>query len=310
MSSSSGENGKLDWRYEPITPGLSYACAVQRVVHVGSTRYQNVELIETEPFGLCLVLDGKIQSAASDEFIYHESLVHPVLTTHPRPESVCIAGGGEGSTAREVLRHSHVKRLVMVDLDEELVGICRKHLTGFHQGAFDDPRLQMYFDDIRSFLLSYPDYFDVIILDLPDPMKDTPTAFLYTLKFYQTLRARLKPGGMLVTQAGPATLLNHQEVFTAIHNTLEMVFPTVVPYTVQVDSFGETWGFVFASFGPSPLKLSVEQVNSSLMSDEVFGLRCYDGIQHQGLFSLPQFLRAALQNEDRIITEQTPVFIY
>ena len=98
----------------------------------------------------------------------------------------------------------------MVDLDEELVGICRKHLTGFHQGAFDDPRLKVYFDDIRSFLLSYPDYFDVIVLDLPDPIKDNPTAFLYTLKFYQMLRARLKPGGILVTQAGPATLLNHQ----------------------------------------------------------------------------------------------------
>lgn len=300
----------MEWRYEPITPGLSYACAIRRVVHVGSTLYQDVELVETEPFGMCLVLDGKIQSAESDEFIYHESLVHPALISHPRPESVCIAGGGEGSTAREVLRHSSVKRLVMVDLDEELVRICRKHLTGFHQGAFDDPRLQVCFDDIRSFLLSYPDYFDVIILDLPDPMKDNPTALLYTLNFYKILRARLKPGGMLVTQAGPATLLNHQEVFTAIYNTLKLVFPKVVPYTVHVDSFGETWGFVFASFGTSPLNLSVEQVNSNLLHDGVGGLRCYDGIQHQGLFSLPRYLRSSLHNEERVITEQTPVFVY
>ena len=127
---------------------------------MGHTLYQDVELVETEPFGVCLVLDGKIQSAESDEFIYHESLVHPALISHPRPESVCIAGGGEGSTAREVLRHSSVKRLVMVDLDEELVGICRKHLTGFHQGAFDDPRLKVHFDDIRLVNILYDDVYN------------------------------------------------------------------------------------------------------------------------------------------------------
>ena len=99
-------------------------------------------------------------------------------------------------------------------------------------------------------------------------------------------------------------------MFTAIHNTLKSVFPTVVPYTVHVDSFGETWGFVFASLGTSPLNLSVEQVDSNLSRNGVKGLRCYDGIQHQGLFSLPQYLRSSLQNEDRVITEQTPVFVY
>ena len=310
MLQDGDEEDRRTWRYEPITQSLVYGCAIREALYTGQTRYQRVELLETESFGRCLVLDGKIQSAEADEFVYHESLVHPALVAHPRPETVCIAGGGEGATAREVLRHSTVKRVSMVDLDQELVEICRQHLPGHHQGAFDDPRLRLHFADARAFLLGCPDCFDVLILDLPDPTRDSPTTLLYTLAFYQMLRSRLKPGGILVTQAGPATLLNHGEVFTAIHHTLQRVFPEVVPYTVPVESFGETWGFVLASLGPTPLDLTPKQVDSYLQCAGVEGLRLYDGIAHQGLFGLPLFLRQALEAESRVITEEHPVFVY
>jgi len=58
--------------------------------------------VDLEPFGRTLLIDGLIQSCQCDEFVYHESLVHPALLAHPNPRSVFIGGGGEGSTAREV----------------------------------------------------------------------------------------------------------------------------------------------------------------------------------------------------------------
>ena len=66
-----------------------------------------------------LLLDGKSQSAEADEFVYHELLVHLALLLHPNPKTVFIAGGGEGATAREALKHHSVEKVVMVDIDQE-----------------------------------------------------------------------------------------------------------------------------------------------------------------------------------------------
>ena len=74
----------------------------------------------------CLVLDGKMQSAAADEFVYHESLVHTAMLSHPDPKRVFIGGGGEGATLREVLRHKTVEKCTMVDIDGVAVDVCKK----------------------------------------------------------------------------------------------------------------------------------------------------------------------------------------
>ena len=85
------------------------------------TRFQRVVLADTYSFGRCLILDGELQSAQRDEFIYHESLVQPAMTLHPRPRDILILGGGEGATVREILRHPSVRRVTMVDIDGDVV---------------------------------------------------------------------------------------------------------------------------------------------------------------------------------------------
>ena len=310
MPPHSEEDDRRSWRYEPLTPDLVLGARVSRVLYSGHTAYQQVEVLETPGLGRCLVLDGKTQSAEADEFIYHEGLVHPALVAHPRPEYVCVLGGGEGATVREVLRHNTVRHVGMVDLDQEVVEVCRQFLPTLHQGAFDDPRLRIHYSDAGAFFDTCTDLFDVLVLDLADPTEGGPATMLYTRRFYETLRARLRPGGLLVTQAGPASLVNHQEVFTAICYTLRQVFPLVAPYAIPVQSFGETWGFVLASLGPSPLGMTASQVDDCLAARGVSGLRFYDGEAHPGLFSLPRFLRRALEDEDRVITEERPLFVY
>src|SRR4030066_330149 len=111
-----------------------------------------------------LILDGKIQCSESDEFIYHEALVHPAMIAHPKPETVFIAGGGEGATLREVLRHKTVKKAVMVDIDDEVTALCKKYLPEHAQGAFKDKRAEVYHVDARDFLTKSNDKSDVIIL--------------------------------------------------------------------------------------------------------------------------------------------------
>lgn len=301
---------KNKWYSEFLTPDLLMVSSIKQVLYSGRTRYQAVEILETRSFGRTLVLDGKTQSAEADEFIYHESLVHPAMISHPYPETVFVGGGGEGATLREVLRHSSVHRVVMVDLDPEVVKLCQRFLPRHHRRAFRDPRVELHFADARLFLEQYPGAFDAIILDLPDPMEGGPAYQLYTQAFYEIVKRRLKPGGVLVTQSGPAGPLNHREVFTAIHNTLEQVFPRVLPYSTHIQSFGEAWGFNIATLGTNPLVLSSRDVNLRLAQRGARGLRFYDGTTHRGLFSLPKYVRQALRKEQRVITQENPLFVF
>src|SRR5438132_332485 len=107
--------------------------------------------METAAYGKLLVLDGRIQSSQAEDFIYHEALVHPgMLACDRAPESGLVIGGGEGATLREILRYPSVRRGVMVDIDGEVVELCKQHLPEMHQGVSDDPRADVRHQEGRS----------------------------------------------------------------------------------------------------------------------------------------------------------------
>lgn len=295
------------WYYEYITPDLFLASHLTRVLYSGVTKYQRVEIIETVPFGRCLVLDGRTQSSEADEFVYHEALVQPGLTSLDNPRSVFIAGGGEGATLREVLSHSSVERVVMVDLDQEVVELCQRYLPDHHQGAFNDPRVRLVHDDALRYLEEDTTRYDFIIIDIPDPLEGGPAYLLYTQEFYALVRQRLNDGGLLVVQAGPAGPLNYQEVFTAVHNTIHSVFPIVTPYREHIPSFGSYWGFILAG-DVDPRSVLPDVIDGRLNSHVTRPLRYYDGTMHSGLFTLPKYLRDALVREERLISRDKPLY--
>ena len=297
------------WHYEHITPDLLQAERVERVVHSGRTAYQSAVIQDTACFGRSLVLDDKTQSTEADEFVYHESLVQPAMIAHPGPRRVFIAGGGEGATAREVLRHASVERVVMADIDEQVVDLCRRHLGAFHQGSFDDPRLELHHRDAMAVLEESRGGFDVAVIDVPDPLEEGPAYLLFTAEFYEMARARLAPGGLLVAQAGPTGPAFYEQCFSAVANTVDSAFPAMSAYEAFVPSFGATWGFVVGSLGSDPAALDPAGVDARLGERGIGGLRHYDGVTHTGMFALPKYLRAAMKAERRIITRDDPLFV-
>jgi len=237
---------KHSWFSDYISPDLTMLHSIKERIYSGRSKFQAVEIINTGSFGVCLILDGKIQSSEVDEFIYHEALVHPAMLTHHQPERVFIAGGGEGATLREVLAHKTVKRAVMVDIDEEVVSLCRRLLPSWHQKAFDDPRVELHFVDARKYLEESSEKFDVMIIDLVDPLEHGPARLLYTREFYQIVEQKLGPAGIMSVQAESAEWTSLDN-FTAITSTLRNVFPIARPCQVHVPSFLGLWGFVAAS---------------------------------------------------------------
>nr|CCA23198.1 spermine synthase putative [Albugo laibachii Nc14] len=306
------------WFREGLTPELYISAALKRTTFEAKSDFQTMQIIETHSFGKTLVLDGKTQSAQSDEMIYHETLVHPALLCHPNPKTVYIGGGGEFATAREVLKHKSVEKVVMVDIDELVCDMCRKELPEWNDGAYEDPRTEVYYADAHAFLKQYDGTFDVIIMDIADPIEAGPGYVLYTQEFYQYAQTKLNKNGVLVTQSGPGAMYNWNECFASIHATMKNSFNTVVPFTVDIPSFGCMWAFNLALNDDECGEKAVTSIRercakdtNTLIADRLSKpLKFYDGVSHLGIFGLPKPIREAVENETRVITIDNPVFMY
>jgi len=296
------------WFFDRISRDLIQLHRIEEVLYSGKTKFQSIEIIRTGSFGKCLVLDGKIQSSEVDEFIYHEALVQPALISHPRPETVFIAGGGEGATLREVLSHKTVQKAVMIDIDEEVIATCKKFLPEYSQGAFEDERTELRYTDARDYLAKCKEAFDVVIIDLTEPIEEGPAYLLYTQEFYQLVRERLTANGIITVQAGSAAF-TELSCFSAVYNTLKSVFPKVYPYQIDIPSFGGPWGFCLASLNLDPI-MSTTEIDKRISARGLKKLKCYDGLTHQAMFSLPRHLRNEIFKPTRLITDNEPLYIY
>jgi spermidine synthase len=275
-----------------------------KVLVSGKTRFQKYEIFENRLFGRVLLLDGRLQSTQKDEFIYHEALVHPALLAHPDPRRVLVMGGGEGATLREVLRHPGVTQAVMVDLDEELVGICKKWLPTFHEGAFDDPRAELLFAEGRSWLANQPDgSFEVIILDLTEPLEEGPALLLFTREMYELVQRKLTPGGLVALQSGSAGPLGR--LMPDLNHTLKEVFPHVMAYTAFIPSFMDLYGFQLAG-GEDLIWPLAPLLSARFQNRKLDSLRWLGPEMAAALPRLPMCIKERLIREGQVLTDAAP----
>eukprot|EP01068_Selenidium_serpulae_P002693 Selendium_serpulae@DN2621_c0_g1_i2.p1 len=244
---------KYPIRYQEfLDEKLYYSIPVLETTFSGKSSFQDLKILETEHFGKCLVMDNLMQSAESDEAVYHESLVQPAMLAHKSPKRVFVGGGAEGSTVREILRHKSVEKVVMVDLDEKAVEICKEHLHEWNAKVWTDPRVTVVYDDAKKYLQdNRQEKFDVVIMDICDPIEEGPGWTLYTKEFYESIvEHNLTSGGVFCTQSTACSVNLVTECFTVINKTLNTVFKHVEPYRTDVPSFGCPWAFHICSNEP------------------------------------------------------------
>lgn len=293
------------WMNEYITPWDIYAHGITRVIAHKRTEFQEMYIVETGAYGKALVLDGKWQSCTGDEFLYHEPLVHPAMLLHAAPRRVLILGGGEGATAREVLRWRAVERCTMVDIDGEVVEACKAHLPEMHRRCFDDPRLDVVIADALRFLDETRPEWDVIVSDLSDPIEEGPSFKLFTKETFEKTRAALAPGGVMVVQSGPVGPAE-MKLHVRLANTLAHVFQNARSYTSYVPTYASPWSFVLCADGPIDTRPDPDAIDRRLREHTTGGLRMFDGATHLGMLQLPKHLRAAIAEETEVYTLAQP----
>ncbi|MGY8663847.1 hypothetical protein Q3C01_15955 [Bradyrhizobium sp. UFLA05-109] len=296
-----------------------YSYCLRRIVHLGHTPFQAVCVAETANYGVTLFLDGMIQSAALDQELYHELLVQPAMLAHPAPRNVLVIGGGEGATIWQALRHKSVETATMVDLDSELISICRKYLKDWHRGAFDDPRCRVVFLDGREFIVNDQDLYDVIVIDLSDLVSDSPALALYTREFYLLIKERLRPGGVVAVQALRFSFADGR-AHAMLARTLKSVFEQVHTYSALIPSFLRGWGFLVASDWFDPTRLSASAMNSTIskrlevslshLTGEFFRSCCTHCSQAQRLLASdgPIFEDNKMGDLEKILAQLVPLY--
>ena len=305
------EGGVLNrkWIFKSRNDYEFHGHAIKEYLVSKQTQFQFVEIVDTYNYGKVLILDGVPQSSEYDEFIYHEALVHPVLCAHSNPKDVLIIGGGEGAVLREVLKHAFVEHVSMVDIDKELIDICRQYLTSWHCYSFDNSRAKIFFEDGRQYLRSHKHAFDCIILDLSDPFEGSPANGLFTFEFYNLVKEALKGDGVISLQAESGALL-HSDAHRRIVHTLSSVFQNVFPYYVHVPLYATYYGFVICGNENLTKESLVSDKITNILSDrKVHDLRFYDAETARGLFSIPLYLRQRNDRGVKSITDSDPLML-
>jgi spermidine synthase len=240
-----------------------------------------------------------VQSTEADEAIYHELFVHPALTIHGAPRRVLVSGAGEGATLREVLRHPSIEEILTVDLDPAVVEACREHLPTWSDGAFEDPRVTLRYEDVQHTLANATETFDAVLLDITDPVQDGPSVDLFTTRFFRSVRDALADDGIVVLQAGELDPLG-LEPSRAVRSTLLEVFDWVVFGHLHVPSFGGIWSVALA--GKQPLEANPPDLEQRYARLPKHALRVYTPTAHRAMLELPPFLAQGLQQPGRVVT--------
>jgi spermidine synthase len=280
MGFNEKERAFIEW----YPRGYGVGFKVKERLFETQTKYQRLELYETEGFGKLLVLDGTVQLVEVGEESYHEPLVHPVMLAHPNPRRVLIIGGGDGGTLREVLRHDTVERATMVEIDEMVIEVSKIYMN-VARGAFEDPRTELIVGDGVEYLRETDESFDVIIVDSTDPVG--PAKLLFSEEFYRTAYEKLNEKGLYITQAGSVYLFTN-ELLDA-YRAMKKVFDRVYYFSFPVIGYASPWSFLVG------VKGEIDFMKVDLERAKKLDLYYYDPERHETLFQMPKYVRNLLE---------------
>lgn len=280
----------MSWYTEQWSKECQFSIGYEKKLCSEKTPFQQIDFYQGREFGTFFTLDGLMMVNEKDEFIYHDMITHPAFATNPNIKRVLIIGGGDGGTAREVLRYPTVEEVVMVEIDERVFRLCQQYLPITAQGVEEDQRMKLHFEDGLAFVKNAPDRsFDLILVDSTDPI--SVGEGLFTTAFYQECYRVLNDHGILINQHESPYFAEYAENMKKAHKKIKEIFPITNVYQYHMPTYPSGhWLFGFASKTFDPIKdIKAEEWKA-------FGLKTkyYNPDLHVGAFCLPNYVREAL----------------
>lgn len=280
------------WFTEEHTKNVRFSIKVDKQLVSRQGDFQRIDVFETKEFGKILTLDGFLMVTEKDEFIYHEMITHVPMAVNPDIKKILVIGAGDGGTIRELTRYETVEHIDMVEIDREVVTVCKDYLP---QTAckLEDERVHIHYEDGLKFVRKPVNEYDLIIVDSTDPFG--PGEGLFTKEFYGNCFKALTEHGILINQHESPYYENDLNAMQRAHKNIKSVFPVSTVYQIHIPTYPSGhWLFGFASKGLSPIKdLKAEKWNG-------LGLKTkyYNTNLHLGSFALPNYVMELLEESD------------
>ncbi len=277
------------WFTEYHSPDVKMSIRTDKQLYCGKSEFQRIDVFESPEFGRFLTLDGLMMLTEKDEFIYHEMITHVAMAANPDVKSVLVIGAGDGGTIRELTRYESIEHIDMVEIDEEVVRVCREYLPQT-ASKLSDPRVTIYFEDGLRFVRTKADLYDLIIVDSTDPFG--PGEGLFTSEFYGNCYNALTADGILINQHESPYYKEDAAAMQRAHKRIREFFPICRVYQAHIPTYPSGhWLFGFASKTVDPLALDEERWNGLGLKT-----RYYNTELHKGCFAIPNYVKELLEN--------------
>ncbi|MFQ6792543.1 polyamine aminopropyltransferase [Thomasclavelia sp.] len=278
------------WFTERHTNGVNFSIKVDRQLFSGQSEFQRIDIFDSKEFGRFLALDGYMMLTEKDEFIYHEMIVHVPMAVLPNVKKVLVIGAGDGGVIRELCRYETIETIDMVEIDELVVEVSKKYLPTT-ACCFDDPRLNIYYQDGLKFVRSKENEYDLIIVDSTDPFG--PGEGLFTKEFYGNCYKALNETGVMVNQHESPFYAVDAQAMQRAHKRIVESFPISRVYQAHIPTYPSGhWLFGFASKKYHPIKdFQKTKWNARGMKTKYYNT----GI-HVGSFALPNYVEELLRD--------------
>jgi len=257
-----------------------------KVVVSETTKYQHLVITENKKLNeYRLYINGNTQFSSLDEGIYHDNIVHPIMSLNPTAKNILVIGGGDGMVVRELKKYKGIN-ISLIDLDHDMIELAKnnKILKKLNKGSFNNVEfikpsfvtegdkkdifikkeyvstvsvINIDADKMLFSLIKKHKKWDIIIIDLPDPSTVELTK-LYSKEFYIKVRKLLSKGGMFIVQS--TSPYHAKEAFLCIGRTIEAAKLNTLPFHDNVPSFGD-WGWWIAW---NPSDYSKEEIFSKI----------------------------------------------
>ena len=278
------------WFSERHTKGVKFSIKVDRQLFTGHSEFQRIDIFDSKEFGRFLALDGYMMLTEKDEFIYHEMIVHVPMAVHPNVKKVLVIGAGDGGVIRELCRYETIETIDMVEIDELVVEVSKKYLPTT-ACCFDDPRLNIYYQDGLKFVRTKENEYDLIIVDSTDPFG--PGEGLFTKEFYGNCFKALNETGIMVNQHESQFYQDDAVAMQRAHKRIVESFPISRVYQAHIPTYPSGhWLFGFASKKYHPIK----DFQKTKWNARGMQTRYYNTGIHVGAFALPNYVEELLRD--------------
>lgn len=281
------------WVEETLHSGFRIRLKATRVHYDSKTEHQDLIVFDNPEFGRVMMLDGVIQLASKDEFIYHEMMAHVPLFALREPRRVLVIGGGDGGVLREVLRHPTIEQATLCEIDRTVIDLASEHFPEVSNGAFDDPKTRIVIADGTKLVKETEDRFCAVLVDSTDPIG--PGAALFTKEFYADCKRCLKPGGVLVTQNG-LPFLQGPELRQSTGYFRELFADAWAFLTTTPTYVGGPMSYGWASDNPALRKHALEEITWRVEASGI-ETRYYRPDVHLAAFALPGYVRELVETK-------------